>query len=131
MTFELRRHLETTGHVTATGTSRRLTAHTCRTCHSPTLRGLDADTCAFEITLDPTPLDPLGEVLALTAGRRTYDLTHTAGRYEINPRTHHHITRPRRYPVLTEHRCGQPLPVAAEPAPAMTATEGATDEPPF
>lgn len=116
-----------TGAVTERGISRRLAATVCRHCHVPTVCALDADVCAFEVALDPTPLDPIGEVLALAAGRTTYDVVSAKTGPQIEPRNPFRIAQSRRHQVLAEHRCGQPLP--ADPGSANA--HGETDEPPF
>jgi hypothetical protein len=76
--------------------------------------------------VDPTPLTPDGEILALAVGRWTY--THTSvgelvrrdyGRITANP----HL----RGPTLPDHRCGQLL----APIPPPPATAHAADIPPF
>jgi hypothetical protein len=116
-------HLITAGHVTETGISRRARIRTCRTCSTHTLVGLDNDRCAFEATVDPTPLSPLGEALAIVEGRRTLALHHEAGRYVLDPRAADHIAdhpagSRRREDVLREHRCDTAPPVDALTAPS-------------
>lgn len=125
--YAARAAIALTGAVTERGIGRSLAATTCRDCHTPTVRALDADICAFEVTLDPTPLDPLGETLAIATGRTTYDVVPTKTGLLIEPRSPQRITQPRRHPVLAQHRCGQPLPAAADD----TDDRGETDEPPF
>lgn len=126
-TFDLRAHLETSGHVSEHGTSRAASRRICRDCGQPVVRALDADLLAFEVTVDPTPVNPVGELLALAAGRRTYDGIHVGGRLELEPRRPAHITQ-HRYPVFTDHHCGAPLPAAA---PTAGAAQEDTNEPPF
>lgn len=62
---------------------RNTTSRRCRQCKAAVLVGLDGDLCAFPTTADPTPLSPLGEALALLAGRATLHLRATpdGGRY--------------------------------------------------
>ena len=56
-------------------TWRTTTARKCHTCRANIVAGLDADTCAFIVQADPTPLDATGETHALLAGLHTH--THT------------------------------------------------------
>jgi hypothetical protein len=108
----LRRHLEQTGKLDTDGFSRTIRAGRCPTCHQPTVRGLDDENCAVPVRCDAVVLDQVGELLAVTAGRTTYDVTGSAQRPTLDRRLPAHISAPRRYPVLAEHRCGQPLPAA-------------------
>ena len=94
--------------------------HPCRKCSQPVITGLDAPRAGFLVTVDPCPLSLVGEVQALTDGRRTYDLV--AGK--IRRRLDWHIRAmpaSTRHPTLAEHRCGQPLPDAWL-APTVPAT---------
>lgn len=106
-------HLIATGHLTETGLSRRARIRTCR-CHAAVLAGLDAETCAFEVAADPTPLNPLGEALAIVEGQRTWSLHREGGRWVLDRRDAWHITahpagtRPRE-DVVREHRCTHPV----------------------
>lgn len=110
------RILEAQGH-TANGIGRRVRATACPTCRQPTLTGLDADTAAFTATADPAPLDPLGEALAVLAGRTTYELHHAGSRLELERRDSFAMRTPAgaKTDVLAEHRCGAP-PLPALPS---------------
>lgn len=107
--------LETRGALNQDGISRAARARHCRRCGRTTLRGLDADRAALAVTVDPTPVNALGEFLALSAGRITYDLEWRAGRYELSPREPAHIRaaparlRARRQ-VVVSHSCGSTMP---------------------
>lgn len=90
-------------------THRAAGLRTCPRCGAPILTGLDNDTAALTARADPTPLTPLGETLALLAGRPTYNLTTTSGRKELHRRDEWHIKGERRYPVIPAHKCGAPL----------------------
>lgn len=101
---------------------------TCRHCGAPVLTGLDAPLAALPVTLDPNPVDNLGEALALIQGRHTYAVStiNESGRYRrcFDQRTASWIrTGPATHPIHPEHRCGQPLPPAA-----TTPTTWATGE---
>lgn len=112
--------LRTTGGVTRTT---RL--QVCTRCHVTILTGLDADYAALTARADPTPLDRLGEVLALAAGRPTYDLAPRGGqKRQLDYRDEYRISGHRRYPVLPAHKCGQPLPAAETPTPARKEVPG-------
>lgn len=109
----LRQHLTTIGAHNTDGISRTTRPRTCRTCHTLTLTGLDADRAGLPVRVDPQPLTPLGEAMALTAGRRTYE-HNTAN--QLNPRSPGHIAH---HPAATNtdsdvhasHLCGtSPLP---------------------
>ena len=80
------------------------------------MRGLDADTAALAVTVDPNPLSAIGEILALTSGRGTYSLTWRIGRYELDYRDQWNIAHrhPDELHVVGEHRCGIPLPTRGE-----------------
>lgn len=127
----IRRHLEATGVLARDGISRRAKTTFCADCHRPVVRGLDADVAALVAVVDPAPLTPVGEVLALAAGRRTYDLTWRGARYELDPREPGHIrTRPasRKYHVTADHQCGNSLPAFP---PEFMPAEIPADQPPF
>lgn len=127
-------HLIRAGHLTEHGISRRARISTCPRCKQHTLRGLDGDTCAFDVTTDPHPLNPLGEALAHIEGRRTYALHHEARGYVLDPRDAAHIqhapagTRPRE-DILRDHKCATGPPPPALIAPT-TFTEAHPPLPP-
>ena len=107
--------LEAKGAWNVDGLSRAARAGYCRRCGRVVFRGLDADRAALSVTADPEPLNVLGEFLALSAGRRTFDLQWRGGRYELNIREPEHIqadpARPRgKSCVVVEHRCGDVMP---------------------
>lgn len=115
----LRDHLIRTGHMTETGISRRARIRRCRRCAFVILTGLDNDTCAIEANVDPTPLGPLGEALALVDSRGTWSLHREGSRWVLDPRDPFHIAAHpagsrAREDVLGEHRCGTEL------APVLT-----------
>lgn len=129
----LRQHLQDTGrwngdHI---GRTAKLLTHECG---APVLSGLDSDLCAWPATVDPTPLTPTGEMLALLGGRTTYDYW-TASR-QLHRRvdvaiTGHPATDTGSTRVLATHICGTP-PLPAYPTPAIsTTTEETSDVPPF
>lgn len=101
----------------------------CQKCGAPILAGLDADKCALYVRADITPIDEIGEALALMQGRRTFDLVGNWQRKELEYRHSWNIKAPRRYPVLAEHRCHAPLPPAIAKVPSMNSE--LPDEPPF
>jgi hypothetical protein len=99
----------------------------CPRCGAPILAGLDADWCALTAHVDPTPITPAGEAVALLAGRRTYDLIGRGDERTLSLRETEHIQAPRRHPVVPAHACGQSLAAFIEkttvlskkPAPAI------------
>lgn len=101
----------------------------CRRCGAPVLIGPDADVAAVTVTVDPGPLDAVLEAAVLLTGRRTYDVVNTIGPPELWHRAHYNISAPRRWPVVTDHKCGAvlvPHTPASTPAPAPV-----LDIPPF
>lgn len=111
----LRDHLIATGAMTPNGTTRRAQPRRCRTCNAHVIIGLDANVCALAVLADPTPLDQLGEVLAIATARPTYTLEHDGARLVLNYRDPGRIRhRPAggglRYDVVPAHVCGRPLP---------------------
>lgn len=97
----LRRHLQ--------HNSRAATLRLCPRCKTPTITGLDSDIAALAVRCDPTPLNAIGEAIALLGGRTTYDLASGPGRKELWPRNADHISVTRRYPVLADHQCNRSL----------------------
>lgn len=104
----------------ASPTARGLHTRWCQ-CGAAILTGLDSDVCAFDATVDWTPLDVLGELVAVTQGRRTYQVErlHGDGAPVLSRRTARMITtwpagtvlHSRRCDVVPQHRCGTaPLP---------------------
>jgi len=97
--------------MTPGGNPRRARVERCQRCGGFTWRGLDADLIAGTAVTDVAPLDPFGELVALTAGLLTYDLQWLGGRYELAYRELHVIQShppgigPNR-DVVSEHRCG-------------------------
>lgn len=113
----LRQHLDDLGVTNSDGIGRTVRHRHCPTCHANVLTGLDADRCALPVTADPTPLDAVGELLAVTTGRATLDLTLSPLRLDHRDRWRIRSRRPA--VVLAEHRCGQPLPAASTPPPQL------------
>ena len=69
------RRLQAAGHIDATtGATRRTRACYCQNCHRGVMRGLTSPPTSWPADVDPIPLTPLGEVMALMAGTRTYEL---------------------------------------------------------
>ncbi len=74
---------------------------TCR-CGAQVLRGLDNDRCALTATVDPTPIGPARELVALASGRTTYDLV---GRELFRRDRAHIVAAAVRYPIVLDHEC--------------------------
>lgn len=89
---------------------RHITARKCRTCRRQTLITHDRDSCAFTLTLDATPTNQLGLLLAHLAGR---------GSVLLHWRSRHIVASPIPHPnrvagagdIHAEHDCWQELPV--------------------
>jgi hypothetical protein len=100
--------------------ARNARPHRCSTCKTRVLIGLSDDVCALTVTVDPTPVNTLGEALARLTNRATYTLHRHGRSWRLNRRDRWQITGepagtrtgPLGYDVLTEHRCQQPLPSA-------------------
>jgi hypothetical protein len=94
--------------------------------------------CAKAVVVDPTPLAPLGEALALIEGRRSYQLLRHNQGLALWVRDHWQIAGSPASDetiVLTDHRCGgAKLPeVEITPISAGKAKKGLPydAEPPF
>ena len=115
--------------------TRHLQATRCPHCRADTLRGLDDPWAAGIITLNPTPLNPLGEALALLAGQRTVALE-PIGTLRLTRRGPAQITsRPAGtglFDVLAEHHCHAPaLPSLPSRFPPPTPAGPVDDACPF
>jgi len=103
------RHLEAIGVMGNDRIGRRIRATRCRHCACSILVGLDADRCALPVQVDPLPLAPLGEALAILDGRSTYALHVGAGIAELQYRDRWQIAGSpagTRLDILSAHRCG-------------------------
>lgn len=98
----VKQHLIQTGTLTTDGLGRKAQLRTCSTCRALVIVGLDTNRCAIRAVADPTALDQVGELLALLAGRHTYELW---GR-ELEHRNQFTIRAGIRKPVISEHQCG-------------------------
>ena len=122
------------------GITRKAKPRRCK-CRAVILTGLDHPTmCALERRVDPDPLTPLGEALALVEGRYTVSLNHEAGAYVLNQRYDLQIqdwpasTR-HGEDILRQHRCTTPPivgPLLADSTfPASKPMTRANSTPPF
>lgn len=103
------RHLQNIGAMGNDYVGRRARATRCRYCPCSILVGLDGDRCAWVARVDPLPLSPIGEALAILSGRTTYALHVGIGRLELQVRDRWQITGApagTRYDVLAAHVCG-------------------------
>lgn len=98
----VKRHLIQTGQLTTDGLGRKAQLKACVHCRAWVIVGLDRHTCALRAICDPITLDQTGELLALLAGRHTYELW---GR-ELERRDQWNITGGINKPVISEHQCG-------------------------
>lgn len=112
-------------------TTRAAQFRVCSQCQAPIITGLDADVAALAVRVDPTPLDEVGEAKALLSHRSTYDLVGGNRRKELHPRNQDHVAKPRKYPVLPQHRCGESLAVYMTKTAERTTRESIPDRPPF
>ncbi|HEU4544479.1 MAG TPA: hypothetical protein VFR23_25335 [Jiangellaceae bacterium] len=111
----LQTHLTATGAWNTDGIGRALRARQC-TCGARVLSGLDADRAALPAAVEPSPVDPAGELLALMQNRRTFRIRYF-GRWEIDRRSSFDIAaQPAgKVDVLIEHECGRPFPCNGPP----------------
>lgn len=63
----------------------------CESCGRYVLRGLDREYGGLNTDCDPEPLTPLGEVMALLAGMRTFESKWFAGQHTISYRDRYAI----------------------------------------
>jgi hypothetical protein len=127
------RHLEETGAGNPDRIGRQVRATVCRTCHAPTLTGLDNDMCAGVAHADPTPLSPLGEALALLGGRNTYTLHQASGRLELQIRDQWQIQGSpagTRHDVLPAHTC-EAVDLPGAPSVRLRYAAALPDTPPY
>lgn len=119
--------------------SRNLVTETCIGCGVAVWAGLSDDYCARVVRIDPNPLSPFGEMLALLAGRGTFDLHREGEHWRLYVRDHWQIAgRPAglvawawRCDVVTEHVCNQPLPAARSVYAVTRARPSNYQSPPF
>lgn len=128
------------GDIGPGGTTRRARPRRCK-CRALILTGLDhRTTCALERLVDPDPLTPLGEALALVEGRYTVSLNTEGGSYVLNERYDLQIeswpaSTQKDEDILRQHRCNTP-PVmgpllAHSNFPASRPRQTADSTPPF
>lgn len=134
----LERLLDAQGKLNRDGISRKARAGFCRSCGQVVMRGLDADVAGLPVACDPTPLDRLGEALALLGHRETFELRWTGRTYELDHRDASKIAaRPagtaRHVDVLAAHSCDSaPLPTDPRgPVAVPIHAAGLTDECPY
>lgn len=121
--------LVTSGVVDARGVNDRPRARRCPTCAAPTIAAWQ-DGILDTVHVDPVALTPLGELQALSAGRRTF--THWGG--DLGGLATRRATTIGRVPpgvttcpVRPEHRCGSP---PLDVVPERGATQLPPDAPP-
>jgi hypothetical protein len=110
----------------------------CEECGRYVLRGLTRDKGGISVDCDPEPLSPLGEVMALLAGNRTYESQWFAGQHTISWRDKYaiaaHIAGDQ-IDVLIRHDCQRsPLydfPRMRSVQSVRTVTEELPIDPPF
>lgn len=125
---QLFEHLVQTGVIDSRGINDHPKARRCPGCHAPTIAAW-RDGVHEAVHVDPVNLTRLGELQALTSGRRTFD--HWGGAYGgLDQRRPDAITRwpagDDAHPIRPEHRCGAP------PLDAIPDRRYATyDQPPF
>jgi hypothetical protein len=83
-------------------------------CRETVWHGLDDDTAALEVDVDPVALTPHGEAWAVISGRITYTvdpLTRRRVSRQMWRRRAAHIGKPEHWATVhAAHRCGQPIP---------------------
>lgn len=112
------------------GNLRAVGVRGCR-CGAQVLAGLDADRAALTAIVDLAPICEMGEALALLQGRPTYDLVGDSRKKELEYRYEWNIKARRRYPVMTAHKCGAPIPAAPTEVPHISLGGHDDDRCPF
>lgn len=117
------------------GHTRKVGATTCPRCHAPTLTALDGASPSPLLVVDPTPLSPVGEALALLAGRYTVGLWQAGTHYQLVMRDSYAITGAPAgtagHDVLAQHVCNAPVLPSAPTAHRPRVPAEAFTEPPF
>lgn len=97
----------------------------CPHCRHPIYRGLLEMPTPWLVDVDPVPLSPEGEVLALLKGIITYTLSWVGSRHEINRRyqwqiRNHPAATLKGVDIVAQHVCGQPAkwPTMSSQVPA-------------
>lgn len=93
-------------------------------CGAAILAGDDNDAAGLPARVDPPRLTRTGELLAVCAGRKVYELD--LGR--LYRRDRWMIHSPARGPVLAEHRCEARVPDDWKAPPAPAAAPPTTEE---
>lgn len=140
----LKRHLENTGAMDSTkaGPPATRKAHTifCPHCHVPVIRGLLPAPAAWALDADPAPLTPEGQLLALLANLKLYELHFMYDHYEFVRRDEYRIrgnpAGPQQgFDILTEHRCHIPtdtkLRAESQVPDERVVNKPLPEEPPF
>lgn len=106
----------------------------CGKCKAHALFGLDDDSCAFGVTVDPEPLSAVGEVMAHLSNLRTFELRRAGDGYQLDRRLDSYIARRPAgagiIDVLAAHLCGGPTLERAAPILGLRKVEPHR-EPPF
>ena len=126
MPEHLLRLLKDKGVITERGTSRVSRMRRCRRCRTLTLAGLDGNVLAMDADADLPPLTRRGDLLALVAGRVTYELGADGRLHYRSPRHVVHGPPTPSSSVHAAHRCGVPPPaewLAPPPPPARQRQE--------
>ena len=102
----LQTQLVNDGTMTADFITRKAKPRRCKKCHAQTLAAIDD--LGLESHLDPKPTTSGGELLALLAGRATFEVIGT----QVVSRDSHRVTA---HPadqrgVFAAHSCNSPLP---------------------
>lgn len=113
------------------GIGRRCKPRRCRDCGEHVVVGLDGDRCARVVSAQPGPISREIEVAAIILGRKTFTLlplvnSKSFPAFELIERTPSMIRRNSIWDVLSEHRCGSPMPTI----PSRLYRE-LPDDPPF
>jgi hypothetical protein len=118
--------------------TRRARMTFCTTCGHTVMRGLLPMPTPWAVDLDPAALTPVGEALALLAGRTTYDLYFRYDHYEIEHRcdweyAHDEPAYRVHVDTVVEHVCHELAnwPRVSSKLPRPTIEVPLPEEPPF
>lgn len=107
----------------------------CPMCAAIILTGIDDAVIGQNASIDPTPLDPVAELVCALEHRPTYrlHLMGTTGRIQTRDQwnNRHPAGSPHKPPIVPAHRCGHQFPTFATPAERTHHGSHRTDRPPF
>lgn len=111
--------------------TRNASAHRCPTCRAYVLSAVDADRCAEQVTVDPTPLTNEAELACKLGDRPTYRLRIREGRAQLDDRDPRTGPAPEGAVIVPAHRCGARFPGRIEQLLPPPRVDDRHAQPPF